>query len=99
MYRYCPEFRTFRCCLKLPTSYADCLKLLSYGCTPSRCRLYVGCDLHTHAQSELHKQGHVTTGYRLFRKEFLCFNTMPCRPMPLPVHFRLKPVGFGNRGG
>ena len=24
---------------------------------------------------------------RLFRKEFLCFNTMPCRHMPLLVHF------------
>ena len=26
-------------------------------------------------------------GNRLFCKEFLCFNTMPCRHMPLLVHF------------
>ena len=37
--------------------------------------------------SELHKQGHMTTGHRLFCKEFLRFNTMPCRHMPLLVHF------------
>ena len=29
----------------------------------------------------------MTTGHRLFYKELLCFNTMPCRHMPLPVHF------------
>ena len=34
---------------------------------------------------ELHKKGHLTTGHRLFCKEFLCFNTIPCRPMPLLV--------------
>ena len=33
-------------------------------------------------ESELHKQGHMTTGNRLFCKEFLCFNIMPCRHMP-----------------
>ena len=27
------------------------------------------------------------TGHRLFCKGFLCFNNMPCRPMPLLVHF------------
>ena len=27
-------------------------------------------------------------GVGSFCKELLCFNTMPCRPMPLPVHFR-----------
>ena len=26
-------------------------------------------------------------GNRLFCKEFQCFNIMPCRPMPLTVHF------------
>ena len=30
----------------------------------------------------------MTTGHRLFCKEFLCFNTMPWRHMPLLVHFR-----------
>ena len=29
----------------------------------------------------------MTTGRRLFCKEILCFNTMPCRHMPLLVHF------------
>ena len=28
----------------------------------------------------------MTTGHRLFYKEFLCFNAMPCRHMPLLVH-------------
>ena len=42
-----------------------------------------------HLGSELHKEGHMTTGYRLFRKEFLRFETMPCRQKPLPVHFWL----------
>ena len=37
--------------------------------------------------SELQEQGHMTTGHGLFRKEFLCFSTMPCRPMPLLVRF------------
>ena len=40
------------------------------------------------AMSELHRKGHMTTGHRLFCKEFLCFNTMPCRHMPLLVQFR-----------
>ena len=31
----------------------------------------------------------MTKGHRLFCKEPLCFNTMPCRPMPLLVHFRM----------
>ena len=29
----------------------------------------------------------MTTGRRLFCKEFLCFDTIPCRHMPLLVHF------------
>ena len=37
--------------------------------------------------SEPHKEGHMTTGHRLFCKEILCFNTMPCRHMPVLVHF------------
>ena len=37
--------------------------------------------------SELHKQGHMTTGHWLFCKKFLRFNTMPCRHMPLLVYF------------
>ena len=37
--------------------------------------------------SELHKSGHMTTGHRLFCKEFLRFNTLPCRRMPLLAHF------------
>ena len=37
--------------------------------------------------AELHKEVHLTTGHRLFRREFLCFNTVPCRHMPLLVHF------------
>ena len=36
--------------------------------------------------SELQKQGHMTIGHRLFCKEFLCFNTMPRRHMPLLMH-------------
>ena len=36
---------------------------------------------------ELHKEGHMKTGHRLFCKEFLCFNTMPCRHVPFLVHF------------
>ena len=40
-------------------------------------------------RSELHKQGHMTAGHRLFCKELPCFNTMPRRGMPfLRVHFR-----------
>ena len=39
--------------------------------------------------SELHKYGHMVTGHRLFCKEILCFNTLPCRHMPLLVHFFL----------
>ena len=31
------------------------------------------------------------TGHRLFCKDFLCFNTMPCRHIPLLVHFWLNP--------
>ena len=38
--------------------------------------------------SELHKLARMTSGHMLFCKEFLCFNTMPCRHMPLLVHFR-----------
>ena len=30
----------------------------------------------------------MTTGHRLFCQEVLCFNTTPCRHMPLLVHFR-----------
>ena len=49
----------------------------------------------------------MTTGHRLFRKDFLCLNTMPCRQMPLLVHFRATrrgakdaPQGRGRpRGG
>ena len=37
--------------------------------------------------SELHKDVHMTTGHWLFCREFLCFNTMPRRHMPLLVHF------------
>ena len=41
--------------------------------------------------SELHKYGNRTTGHSLFRKGFLCFNTMPRRPLPssfaLLAHF------------
>ena len=37
--------------------------------------------------SELHESGHMTTGHRLFCKEFLCFGTMPCRPMPSLMRF------------
>ena len=37
--------------------------------------------------SERHQEGHMTTGHRLFFEEFQCFNTMPCRHMPLLVHF------------
>ena len=37
--------------------------------------------------SELHKEGFMTTGRRLFCREFLCFNTTPCRHMPILVHF------------
>ena len=33
----------------------------------------------------------MTTGDRLFCKEFLCFNTVPCRHMPLLVHFCKSP--------
>ena len=29
--------------------------------------------------SELHKEGQMTTGHRLFGKEFVGFNTVPCR--------------------
>ena len=32
---------------------------------------------------ELRKQGHRTTGHRLFCKDFLGFNTAPCHHMPL----------------
>ena len=32
----------------------------------------------------------MTTGRRLFCKELLCFNTVPCRHMPLLVHFSLS---------
>ena len=35
-----------------------------------------------HVQSYVSK-GHMTTGHRLFCKEFLRFGTMPCRQMPL----------------
>ena len=37
--------------------------------------------------SELHEWGHMTTGPRLSCKEFLRFSTMPCRQIPLLVHF------------
>ena len=29
--------------------------------------------------SELHREGHMTTGHRLFCEETLCFSTVPCR--------------------
>ena len=34
-------------------------------------------------------KGIMTTGHRLFCKEFACFNTMPCRLMPLLVQLWL----------
>ena len=37
--------------------------------------------------SELREWGHMTAGHRLFCKECPCFNTLPCRHMPLHVHF------------
>ena len=39
------------------------------------------------SDSELHEEGHMTTGDRPFCKEFLSFNTMLCRRVPLFVHF------------
>ena len=36
--------------------------------------------------SELHKEGHMTTGHRLFGKDLLRFNATPCHHMPLLVH-------------
>ena len=33
---------------------------------------------------------HMTTGHNFCCKEFLCFNTMPCRHMPLLVHFWIR---------
>ena len=44
-------------------------------------------ELGGRLRSELHQKGHTTTGHRLFCKESLCFNTMPCRHMPFLVHF------------
>ena len=35
----------------------------------------------------------MTTGYRLFCKVFMFFNTLPCRHMPLLVHFWKYPGG------
>ena len=32
---------------------------------------------------------HMTTGHRVWRKELLCFSTMPCRHTPLLVYFFL----------
>ena len=32
-------------------------------------------------------KGIMTTGHKLSCKDFLCFNTVPCRPTPLLVHF------------
>ena len=37
--------------------------------------------------AELHEQGHMTTGHRLFCKELLCFSTVLCRHMPSLAHF------------
>ena len=55
-------------------------------------------------ESELHKSGHRTTGHSAeeqellttpcrFCKQFLSFRTVPCRPMPLLVHFRVRSLG------
>ena len=40
----------------------------------------------TYTQSHISK-GILTTGHRLVCKDFMCFDTMPCRHMRLLVHF------------
>ena len=52
-------------------------------------RFFLGSQPRTQrgSGSELHKKGHMTTGHRLCCQEFLCFRNMPCRHMPLLVHF------------
>ena len=68
------------------------LYIYIYMCSPLLAKIYIvlyKIILRTigRTKSELHKQGHMTTGHRLFCKEFLGFNTMPCRNMLLLVHF------------
>ena len=45
----------------------------------------------------------MTTGRRLFSKEVLCFNTMPCRHVPVLVHFWFlggpPGIAFSSGGG
>ena len=65
-----------------------------YGRSPTsqaRARSQVANDAASVCQEILRRRrlratGHMSTGHRLFCKEFLCFNTSPCRPMPWLVH-------------
>ena len=68
-------------------NYAKCSPADLFAHTLRPTKLKEAVTYSAEQRSELHKQGHMTTGRRLFCKEFLSFDTMPCRHMPLLVHF------------